>query len=181
MPTTDHRSTPKVWAAARPSPISSPDQISTFYCVASAAGATDRHRQGSVANFNPAEENSTECKGRSIHDNRDFVYFSPSPPLSEFHVHVLLFVHTFGVFFDPLPSLRTSYTETANKDGTWLLEMSSCCCLTTAGKTRQLLLDKIYIPFCHLCKSRATWMLLLLTQANAIERYCSLALSIVWI
>ena len=39
------------------------------------------------------------------------------------------------------------YTETANKDGTWLREMSSCCCLTTAGKTRQLLLNKIYIPF----------------------------------
>ena len=37
-------------------------------------------------------------------------------------------------------------TETANKDGTWLREMSSCCCLTTAGKTRQLLLNKIYIP-----------------------------------
>ena len=35
----------------------------------------------------------------------------------------------------------------ANKDGTWLREISSCCCLTTAGKTRQLLLNKIYIPF----------------------------------
>ena len=38
-------------------------------------------------------------------------------------------------------------TETANKDGIWLREISSCCCLTTAGKTRQLLLNKIYIPF----------------------------------
>ena len=38
-------------------------------------------------------------------------------------------------------------TEMANKDGTWLREISSCCCLTTAGKTRQLLLKKIYIPF----------------------------------
>ena len=38
-------------------------------------------------------------------------------------------------------------TETANKDGTWLREISSCCCLTTAGKTRQLLLNNIYIPF----------------------------------
>ena len=47
--------------------------------------------------------------------------------------------------------LNTS-TETANyKDGTWLREISSCCCLTTVGKTRQLLLHKIYIPFCHLC------------------------------
>ena len=35
----------------------------------------------------------------------------------------------------------------ANKDGTWFREISSCCCLTTAGKTRQLLLNKIYIPF----------------------------------
>ena len=26
-------------------------------------------------------------------------------------------------------------------------EISSCCCLTTAGKTRQLLLNNIYIPF----------------------------------
>ena len=41
-------------------------------------------------------------------------------------------------------------TETA-KDGTWLREMSSCCCLTTASKTRQLSLNKIYIPF--LCMS----------------------------
>ena len=41
----------------------------------------------------------------------------------------------------------SSCTETANKDGTWLREISSCCCLTTAGKTRQLLLNKIYIPF----------------------------------
>ena len=39
------------------------------------------------------------------------------------------------------------FTETANKDGTWLREISSCCCLTTAGKTRELLLNKIYIPF----------------------------------
>ena len=39
------------------------------------------------------------------------------------------------------------HTETANKDGTWLLEISSCCCLTPAGKTKQLLLNKIYIPF----------------------------------
>ena len=38
-------------------------------------------------------------------------------------------------------------TEMANKDGAWLREMSSCCCLTTAGKTSQLLLNKIYIPF----------------------------------
>ena len=37
-------------------------------------------------------------------------------------------------------------TETANKNGTWLREISSCCCLTRAGKTRQLLLNKIYIP-----------------------------------
>ena len=35
----------------------------------------------------------------------------------------------------------------ANKDGRWLREIVSCCCLTTAGKTRQLLLNKIYIPF----------------------------------
>ena len=35
----------------------------------------------------------------------------------------------------------------ANKDGTWLREIYSCCCLTTAGKTRQLLLNNIYIPF----------------------------------
>ena len=32
-------------------------------------------------------------------------------------------------------------TETANKDGTWLREISSFCCLTTTGKTRQLLLN----------------------------------------
>ena len=38
-------------------------------------------------------------------------------------------------------------TEMANKDGTWLREISSRCCLTTAGKNRQLLLNKIYIPF----------------------------------
>ena len=38
-------------------------------------------------------------------------------------------------------------TETANKDGMWLRENSSCCCLTTAGKNRQLLFNKIYIPF----------------------------------
>ena len=38
-------------------------------------------------------------------------------------------------------------TETANKVCTWLREVSSCCCLTTAGKTRQLLLNNIYIPF----------------------------------
>ena len=38
-------------------------------------------------------------------------------------------------------------TETANKDGMWLREISSCCCLTTGGKTRQLLLNNIYIPF----------------------------------
>ena len=36
-------------------------------------------------------------------------------------------------------------TETANKDGAWLREISSCCCLTTAGKPRKL--NKIYIPF----------------------------------
>ena len=42
---------------------------------------------------------------------------------------------------------RYIYTETANKDGTWLREISSSCCLTTGGKTRQLLLIKIYIPF----------------------------------
>ena len=35
----------------------------------------------------------------------------------------------------------------ANKDGTWLREISPCCCLTRAGKIRQLLLNKIYIPF----------------------------------
>ena len=35
----------------------------------------------------------------------------------------------------------------ANKDGTWLREISSCYCLTTAGKIRQLLLNKMYIPF----------------------------------
>ena len=44
-------------------------------------------------------------------------------------------------------SCSKSNTEAANKDGTWLREISSCCCLTTAGKTRQLLLNKIYIPF----------------------------------
>ena len=38
-------------------------------------------------------------------------------------------------------------TETANKDGTRLREISSCCCLTTAGKTGQLLLKRNYIPF----------------------------------
>ena len=38
-------------------------------------------------------------------------------------------------------------TEMANKNDTRLQEISSCCCLTTAGKTRQLLLDKICIPF----------------------------------
>ena len=43
------------------------------------------------------------------------------------------------------------YTEMVNKDRTWLREISSCCCLTPAGKTRQLLLNKIYIPFCRLC------------------------------
>ena len=37
---------------------------------------------------------------------------------------------------------RYRTTETANKDGTWLREVSSCCCVTTAGKTRQLLLNK---------------------------------------
>ena len=42
---------------------------------------------------------------------------------------------------------RPENTETANKDGTWLQEISSCCCLPTAGKTTQLLLKKIYIPF----------------------------------
>ena len=35
---------PKVWAAVS---YFSPDQISTFYCGASAAGATDRDRQQS--------------------------------------------------------------------------------------------------------------------------------------
>ena len=38
-------------------------------------------------------------------------------------------------------------TEMAKKDGTWLREIYSCCCLTTAGKTRQLLLNKMHIPF----------------------------------
>ena len=38
-------------------------------------------------------------------------------------------------------------TEMANKDGTWLREISFCCCLPRAGKTRQLLLNKMYIPF----------------------------------
>ena len=38
-------------------------------------------------------------------------------------------------------------TEMANKNDTRLQEISSCCCLTTAGNTRQLLLDKICIPF----------------------------------
>ena len=33
-------------------------------------------------------------------------------------------------------------TETANKDGMWLREISPCCCLTSAGKTRELLLNK---------------------------------------
>ena len=42
--------------------------------------------------------------------------------------------------------LNEAEAEMANKDGTWLREISSCCCLTTAGKTRQLLLNKIYIP-----------------------------------
>ena len=53
----------------------------------------------------------------------------------------------------PLPTGSSSHlsecrvcTEMANKDGTWLREICSCCCLTTAGKTRQLLLNKIYIP-----------------------------------
>ena len=41
----------------------------------------------------------------------------------------------------------TQCTETSNRDGTWLREISSRCCLTTASKTRQLLLNKIYIPF----------------------------------
>ena len=48
---------------------------------------------------------------------------------------------------EPTSQLGLGLTETANKDGTWLREMSSCCCLTTAGKTRQLLLNTIYIPF----------------------------------
>ena len=38
-------------------------------------------------------------------------------------------------------------TETANKDGTWLRENSSCCCLKIAGKTKQQLLKKIYMSF----------------------------------
>ena len=46
-----------------------------------------------------------------------------------------------------LYGFQTWYTETANKDGMWLREISSCCCLTRAGKTRQLLLNKMYIPF----------------------------------
>ena len=44
-------------------------------------------------------------------------------------------------------TLKRHHTEMANKYGTWLRKVSSCCCLTTAGKTRQLLLNKIYIPF----------------------------------
>ena len=44
-------------------------------------------------------------------------------------------------------TVATDSTEMANKDGMWLREISSCCCLTTAGKTRQLLLNKMYIPF----------------------------------
>ena len=40
-----------------------------------------------------------------------------------------------------------THAEVANKDGMWLRDISSCCCLTTAGKIRQLLLNKIYIPF----------------------------------
>ena len=39
------------------------------------------------------------------------------------------------------------FTETANKEGMWLRDISSCCCLTTAGKIKQLMLNKIYIPF----------------------------------
>ena len=46
-----------------------------------------------------------------------------------------------------IPIIVLYSTEMANKDGTWLQEMSSCCCLTKAGKTRQLLLNKMYIPF----------------------------------
>ena len=45
-------------------------------------------------------------------------------------------------------------TETANKDGTWLGEMSSCCCLTTAGRNRltgSCCLTKFTFLFCHLC------------------------------
>ena len=47
----------------------------------------------------------------------------------------------------PIMAEKSKCTETANKDGTWLREISSCCCLTTAGNTRQLLLNKIYISF----------------------------------
>ena len=38
-------------------------------------------------------------------------------------------------------------TEMAKEDGTGLREVSSRCCLTTAGKTGQLLLNNIYISF----------------------------------
>ena len=60
------------------------------------------------------------------------VVADPAPLAGVVHLHV---------------SLQKVYTETANKDGRWLREISSCCCLTTADKTRQLLLNKIYVPF----------------------------------
>ena len=59
---------------------------------------------------------------------------------------LLYFVFLLSPQFRPFLFVDTR-TETANKDGTWLREISSCCCLTTAGKTRQLLLIKMYIPF----------------------------------
>ena len=59
-------------------------------------------------------------------------------------------------------------TEMANKDGTWLREICSCCSLTTAGKTRQLLLNKINIPFLpslyNLCEFKLHYCTLILLQ-----------------
>ena len=72
--------------------------------------------------------------------------FSPHPVvviISYFYWNIIVIRVTVGC------------TETANKVGTWLREISSCCCLTTASKTRQLLLNKIHIPFLpslNLCK-----------------------------
>ena len=55
--------------------------------------------------------------------------------------------HATGWLSEAILGRQLKCTETANKDGTWLREISSCCCLTTPGKTRQLLLNKSYIPF----------------------------------
>ena len=47
------------------------------------------------------------------------------------------------------------HTEMANKDGTWLREISSCCCLTTAGKSPRL--DFISHAESSLSRPRMGW------------------------